>query len=95
MNGDDRDSDPKRGAGENESRPPTSRQPSSAQVFVADGAGGMRSVEDLRFDHQVFPRFMAATCPTRSRAPSFALRPSGGTRRSPSPLIARTFSIPR
>ena len=52
---------------------------------------GVDSTSSSRYS----PRFIAATCPTSSRAPSFALRPSAGSRRSPSPRIARTFSIPR
>jgi hypothetical protein len=32
-----------------------SRQPSSAQAFVADGAGGMRPVDDLRFEEGEWP----------------------------------------
>jgi hypothetical protein len=32
-----------------------SRQPSSAQVFVADGASGMRPVDDLRFEKGEWP----------------------------------------
>lgn len=34
---------------------PASRQRSSAQVFVADGAGGMRPVDDLRFEEGEWP----------------------------------------
>jgi hypothetical protein len=55
MTDDDRDSDARQGTGENEAGAPASRQPSSAQVFVSDGAGGMRPVEDLRFEEGEWP----------------------------------------